>query len=64
MACPRNFVRREIGTNLINVGQIAQVRMKLHLLKQDNGSFTFRELLKGIYILYDGASTVGDLAIF
>jgi hypothetical protein len=51
-------MRREVNPSAVNVGQIAQIKMKLRLLKQENGSFTFREVLKGVYILHDGASTV------
>jgi len=51
-------VRREISPNAIRVGQIAQTRMKFRLLKQEDGTFTFRELLKAIFVLNDGASMV------
>jgi len=51
-------VRHEIGTGAIAIGQIAQIKMSFRLLKQQNGSFTFRQLLKGIYVLHDGMSMV------
>jgi hypothetical protein len=53
-----------VAPSAINVGQIVQVRMKFRLLKQENGSFTFRELLKGVYVLHDGASMVCDGSAF
>jgi hypothetical protein len=42
----------------VKVGQIVQIKMKFRLLKQESGEFTFRELLKGIYVLHDGMSMV------
>lgn len=51
-------MRREISPSAIQVGQIAQIKMQFRLLKQDSGSFTFREMLKGIYVLHDGLSMV------
>jgi hypothetical protein len=42
----------------VRVGQIAQIKMKFRLLKQESGDFTFRELLKGICVLHDGMSMV------
>ena len=54
----RGVLRREVSPSAVNVGQVAQIRLKLRLLKQEDGSFTFREMLKGVYILHDGASTV------
>lgn len=53
-------MRREIGTAAIAVGQIVQIKMSFRLLKQQNGSFTFRQLLKGVYVLHDGMSMVCD----
>lgn len=57
--CDSDTIRREISPSAIVVGQIVQVRIQLRLFKQPNGSFTFRELLKGVYILNDGLSMVG-----
>lgn len=51
-------MRHEINTSAVRVGQIAQVKMCFRLLKQANGTFTFRQLLKGVYILHDGMSMV------
>jgi hypothetical protein len=61
----RQVIRREVKPSAVTVGQIAQIKIKFRLLKQENGSFTFREVLKGVYILHDGASTVSvdDLQI-
>jgi hypothetical protein len=52
------IVRREIRPSSIAVGQIAQIKVQFRLLKQENGTFTFRELLKGIYVVNDGLSMV------
>lgn len=49
----RDIIQREICPAAITLGQIAQVQLKLQLLRQDNSSFTLRELLKGMYVLYD-----------
>lgn len=54
----RDIIRREIRPNVVTVGQIAQVKLQLRLLKQKDGTFTFRELLKGIFVLHDGLSMV------
>ena len=40
------------------MGQIAHVRMLFHLLKQDNGTLTFREALKAVYVLDNGLREV------
>ena len=52
------FFRREICPGQVAMGQIAHVRMQFRLLKQDNGSFTFRELLKAVYVLDNGLREV------
>lgn len=54
----REIIRTEIAASAIAVGQIVQVKMQLRLLRQDDGKFAFRELLKGICVLHDGLSTV------
>lgn len=52
-------MRREISPSVITTGQVAQIQLKLRLLKQENGTFTLRELLKGVYVIDDGLSMVG-----
>lgn len=52
------ILRREVSPSAIQLGQIVQVRMKFRLLRQENGNFTFREVLKGVSILHDGLSMV------
>ena len=52
------IVRREISPSAVKVGQIMQVKMKMRLLRQDDGNFTFREVLKGVCVLHDGLSMV------
>lgn len=54
----RGFLRCEIGPDQVAIGQIAQVRMQYRLLKQENGSFTWRELLKAVYVLDNGLREV------
>ena len=40
------------------MGQIAHVGIQFRLLKQDNGSYTFREMLKAVYVLDNGLREV------
>lgn len=40
------------------IGQIAQVTLQYRLLKQENGTFTLRELLKGVCVLDNGLREV------
>jgi len=49
-----DFLHREICPSQVAIGQIAQVKIQFRLLKQDSGSFTFRELLKAVYVLDNG----------
>ena len=51
-------VRQEVGPRSVKIGQIVRIKTRFRLLKQENGNFTFRELLKGIYILDDGVCKV------
>ena len=51
-------MRKEVSPNGVDVGQVAQVTLKLRALQQPDGSFAFRELLKRVCILDDGISTV------
>jgi hypothetical protein len=37
--------------------------MKLRLLKQEDGTFTFREMLSGVHVLHDSASAVSGKAV-
>jgi hypothetical protein len=54
----RDIIRREISPSLVQVGQIAQIKMQLRLLKQANGTFTLQELLKGVYVIDNKLSMV------
>ena len=42
------------------IGQIAHVRIQFRLLKQDDGSYTFREMLKAVYVLDNGLREVNS----
>ena len=42
------------------MGQVAQLRIKLRLLKQEGGGFTFREQLKAVVVLDTEISVVRD----
>ena len=50
-------------TSAIAVGQIAQIRMYFRLLKQENGSYTFRQSLKEICVLHSGKSLVREASV-
>ena len=52
------YLRREIGPDQVAIGQIGQIRMQYRLLKQEDGSFTLRELLKAVYVLDNGLREV------
>ena len=56
-----DVIRREISPSSIQVGQIAQVKMSFRLLKQENGTFSYREMLKGVCVLHEGLSMVRPL---
>ena len=51
-------VHNEVGPNVVDIGQVAQVTLKFRALHQLDGSFIFRELLKSVCILDDGISAV------
>ena len=42
------------------MGQVAQLRIKLRLLKQEGGGFTFQEQLKAVVVLDTEISVVRD----
>lgn len=52
------FTRREICPVTITPGHFVQVSMKFRLLKQKEGPYIFRELLKNVCVLHDGLSMV------
>ena len=64
LAAPRlmnthsTVTRREIGANLVDIGQVAQLTVKFRALRQAEGNFVFRELLQKVCVLDDGISMV------
>lgn len=54
----RNIIRREISPGTVHVGQIVQVKMCFRLLKQEDDTFVYREMLKSVCVLHDGVSMV------
>ena len=53
-----DIIRREVAPTAVRCGQIVQIKMSLRLLRQDNGCFSRREILKGVFILDDAVSLV------
>ena len=53
-----DILRKETSPNAVAVGQLVQLRFQLRLLKQLNGTFTCRDLLKNVCILHEGLSRV------
>ena len=51
-------VRNEVGPNVVDIGQVAQVMLKFRALHQLDGSFIFCELLNSVCNLDDGISAV------
>lgn len=60
-AFTRQVVRKEVGPNIVDIGQVAQVTLKFRALRQPDGRFVFRELLKRVCVLDDGISTVREI---
>ena len=54
-------MRSEIRPASITPGHVVQVTMKFRLLKQEDGPYTFRELLKSVCVLHEGLSLVWNV---